>query len=74
MLLLLMILKVKQQKKHSYCLIERHDLTWHLIVVGIIPHIRKHAPSTRIIFRSHIEIRADLIRDYPEGPQAETWK
>ncbi|KAI9314469.1 hypothetical protein BX666DRAFT_1862426 [Dichotomocladium elegans] len=29
--------------------------------------------KTRIIFRSHIEIRADLIRDDPDGPQAETW-
>ncbi|OAD78300.1 glycosyltransferase family 4 protein, partial [Phycomyces blakesleeanus NRRL 1555(-)] len=40
---------------------------------GIIPHIKKHAPNVRIIFRSHIEMRADLIREYPEGPQAETW-
>lgn len=44
------------------------------IVVGIIPHIKKHSPETRIIFRSHIEMRADLIREYPDGPQAETWK
>jgi hypothetical protein len=44
-------------------------------VCGIIPHIKRLAPkSTRIIFRSHIEIRADLIRDYPDGPQACTWK
>ncbi|ORZ22342.1 hypothetical protein BCR42DRAFT_345122 [Absidia repens] len=42
-------------------------------VAGIIPHIKKHSPKTRIIFRSHIEIRADLIRDNPNGPQAETW-
>ncbi|CAO3587459.1 unnamed protein product [Absidia cylindrospora] len=42
-------------------------------VVGIIPHIKKHAPKVRIIFRSHIEIRADLIRENPTGPQAETW-
>ncbi|KAI7882934.1 UDP-Glycosyltransferase/glycogen phosphorylase [Lichtheimia hyalospora FSU 10163] len=42
-------------------------------VVGIIPHIKKHNPRARIIFRSHIEMRADLIRDDPEGPQAETW-
>lgn len=42
---------------------------------GIIPHIKRLAPSTtRIIFRSHIEVRADLIRDNPDGPQAETWK
>ncbi|KAG1176211.1 hypothetical protein G6F70_006073 [Rhizopus microsporus] len=42
-------------------------------VCGIIPHIREHAPNTKIIFRSHIEIRADLIKEYPEGPQAITW-
>lgn len=43
-------------------------------VAGIIPHIKKHSPNTRIIFRCHIEIRADLIRDNPDGPQADTWK
>ncbi|KAI8979565.1 hypothetical protein BDF20DRAFT_913124 [Mycotypha africana] len=42
-------------------------------VCGIIPHIRKHAPNTRIIFRSHIEIRADLIENEPEGSTANTW-
>ncbi|KAI9318067.1 hypothetical protein BX666DRAFT_1856628 [Dichotomocladium elegans] len=42
-------------------------------LVGIIPHIKKHAPEARIIFRSHIEMRADLIRENPDGPQAETW-
>ncbi|KAL9555956.1 hypothetical protein MBANPS3_002105 [Mucor bainieri] len=42
-------------------------------VCGIIPHIRKHAPNTRIIFRSHIEIRSDLIKNEPEGSTANTW-
>ncbi|KAI8989412.1 hypothetical protein BDB01DRAFT_718772 [Pilobolus umbonatus] len=42
-------------------------------VSGIIPHIRKHAPNTKIIFRSHIEVRSDLIQGDPEGPQAKTW-
>ncbi|KAI9494832.1 hypothetical protein BDB00DRAFT_817251 [Zychaea mexicana] len=42
-------------------------------LVGIIPHIKKINPKCRVIFRSHIEMRADLIRDYPDGPQAETW-
>ncbi|CDS05813.1 hypothetical protein LRAMOSA08341 [Lichtheimia ramosa] len=42
-------------------------------LVGVIPHIKKHSPKTRIIFRSHIEMRADLIREFPDGPQAETW-
>lgn len=40
---------------------------------GIIPHIRKESPNTKIIFRSHIEVRADLIKNDPEGPTAETW-
>ena len=43
-------------------------------MVGIIPHIKKLNPKCRIIFRSHIEMRADLIREHPDGPQAETWK
>ncbi|KAI8148033.1 hypothetical protein BJV82DRAFT_648071 [Fennellomyces sp. T-0311] len=42
-------------------------------LVGVIPHIKKINPKTRIIFRSHIEMRADLIRDHPDGPQAVTW-
>ncbi|KAG0171355.1 hypothetical protein DFQ28_005623 [Apophysomyces sp. BC1034] len=42
-------------------------------LIGIIPHIKKNAPNVRIIYRSHIEIRADLIRKDPNGPQAETW-
>ncbi|KAI9253925.1 hypothetical protein BDA99DRAFT_587086 [Phascolomyces articulosus] len=44
-------------------------------VCGLIPHIRKHAKSkdVKIIFRSHIEIRADLLRDYPAGREARSW-
>ncbi|KAG1469585.1 hypothetical protein G6F56_003175 [Rhizopus delemar] len=42
-------------------------------VSGIIPYIRKYAPQTKIIFRSHIEIRSDLIEKSPDGPQAKTW-
>ncbi|GAA5912267.1 uncharacterized protein JCM6883_003301 [Sporobolomyces salmoneus] len=30
-------------------------------VVGLIPYIRKLSPRTKIIYRSHIQIRADLI-------------
>ncbi|KAI7870394.1 hypothetical protein BDF14DRAFT_1993964 [Spinellus fusiger] len=40
---------------------------------GIISYIKEVSPNTRIIFRSHIEIRADLIREQPEGHQVETW-
>ncbi|KAJ8663429.1 hypothetical protein O0I10_000668 [Lichtheimia ornata] len=43
-------------------------------VTGIIPHIKRHAPNARIIFRSHIEIRADLIREHPNGREAQSWK
>ncbi|ORX60270.1 hypothetical protein DM01DRAFT_1316736 [Hesseltinella vesiculosa] len=43
------------------------------LVCGVIPYIKKHSPKTRIIYRSHIEIRADLIRQDPHGPQAITW-
>nr|CAG8463147.1 6532_t:CDS:2 [Entrophospora candida] len=42
-------------------------------VCGIIPHIKELNPTCKIIYRSHIEICADLIRDNPNGPQAETW-
>jgi glycosyltransferase involved in cell wall biosynthesis len=42
-------------------------------VSGIIPHIRREAPETKIIFRSHIEVRSDLIKNDPTGPTAETW-
>ncbi|RHZ50570.1 hypothetical protein Glove_495g36 [Diversispora epigaea] len=42
-------------------------------VCGIIPYIKKLNPTCKIIYRSHIEICADLIRDNPNGPQAETW-
>ncbi|CAG8441387.1 11213_t:CDS:10 [Acaulospora morrowiae] len=42
-------------------------------VCGIIPHIKRMNPSCKIIYRSHIEICADLIRQDPNGPQAETW-
>ncbi|CAJ0645278.1 607_t:CDS:2 [Entrophospora sp. SA101] len=42
-------------------------------VCGIIPHIKKNNPTCKIIYRSHIEICADLIRKNPNGPQAETW-
>ncbi|RIB23632.1 Glycosyltransferase Family 4 protein [Gigaspora rosea] len=42
-------------------------------VCGIIPHIKRLNPTCKIIYRSHIEICADLIRNDPNGPQAEVW-
>ncbi|CAB4400235.1 unnamed protein product [Rhizophagus irregularis] len=42
-------------------------------VCGIIPQIKKLNPTCKIIYRSHIEICADLIRQNPTGPQAVTW-
>lgn len=80
MLLLLTILKVVLSKNF----LSQH-LLWFSPIVGlksepsvtvsgIIPHIKHLAKSsTKIIYRSHIEIRADLIRQDPTGPQAETW-
>lgn len=42
-------------------------------VVGLIPKIKEVNPNCKIIFRSHIEIRTDLIRT--EGsPQQKVWK
>jgi len=42
-------------------------------VSGLIPWIRQLNPEAKVVYRSHIEIRADLIRDSPQGPQAQTW-
>jgi len=40
---------------------------------GLIPVIRKVRPEVPIIYRSHIEIRSDLVR-VPGSPQEEVWK
>lgn len=40
-------------------------------VSGLIPWIRQRNPKAKIVYRSHIEICADLIRDNPQGPQAQ---
>lgn len=45
--------------------------TQHQTVSGLIPWIRQRNPKAKIVYRSHIEIRADLIRDNPDGPQAQ---
>ena len=40
---------------------------------GLIPHIKKVRPELPIVYRSHIEIRSDLV--HKEGsPQEEVWK
>jgi hypothetical protein len=40
---------------------------------GLIPLIRKVRPEVPIVYRSHIEIRSDLV--HKEGsPQEEVWK
>ncbi|KAG9002961.1 hypothetical protein FRB94_003432 [Tulasnella sp. JGI-2019a] len=40
---------------------------------GLIPLIKKHRPTLPVVYRSHIEIRSDLV--HKEGsPQAEVWK
>ncbi|KAJ5589891.1 hypothetical protein N7450_003863 [Penicillium hetheringtonii] len=39
----------------------------------LIPLIKEQTPDRPVIFRSHIQIRSDLV-DTPGTPQAETWK
>jgi hypothetical protein len=39
---------------------------------GLIPLIRKTRPNLPIIYRSHIEIRSDLV-DRPDSAQKEVW-
>jgi hypothetical protein len=43
-----------------------------LIVIGYVPHIKRVNPNCRLIFRSHIQIRTDLIND-PTTPQYRLW-
>ncbi|GAA5982284.1 hypothetical protein JCM5350_007722 [Sporobolomyces pararoseus] len=38
-------------------------------VLGLVPYVRKISPRTKIIYRSHIQIRADLIE---QGVQQQT--
>lgn len=40
---------------------------------GLIPLIRKIRPELPIVYRSHIEIRSDLVQ-VPGSPQEEVWK
>lgn len=40
---------------------------------GLIPLIRKVRPEVPIIYRSHIEIRSDLVA-IPGSPQEEVWQ
>lgn len=42
-------------------------------VIGCVPHIRRVNAKCKLIFRSHIQIRTDLISD-PESPQYRLWK
>jgi len=39
----------------------------------LIPIAKKHAPDRPVIFRSHIQIRSDLV-DTPGTPQADAWE
>jgi alpha,alpha-trehalose phosphorylase (configuration-retaining) len=40
---------------------------------GLIPLIKKNRPNVPIIYRSHIEIRSDLV-ECENSPQEEVWK
>jgi len=42
-------------------------------VVGLIPHIKQINPSAKVIFRSHIQIRSDLVATAGSA-QERTWK
>ena len=39
---------------------------------GLIPLIKASRPDVKIIYRSHIEIRSDLV-SIPDSPQEEVW-
>jgi alpha,alpha-trehalose phosphorylase (configuration-retaining) len=39
----------------------------------LIPLIKKHTPDRPVIYRSHIQIRSDLVAN-PGSPQAEAWE
>lgn len=39
---------------------------------GLIPLIKEHTPNRPVIYRSHIQIRSDLVADHTT-PQAEVW-
>ncbi|GAA6005919.1 hypothetical protein JCM11491_004060 [Sporobolomyces phaffii] len=41
-------------------------------VLGLVPVIRRLSPRTKIIYRSHIQIRSDLV-DQGAAQQRETW-
>lgn len=40
---------------------------------GLIPLIKKARPEVKIIYRSHIEIRSELVCQ-PGSPQEEVWQ
>jgi alpha,alpha-trehalose phosphorylase (configuration-retaining) len=40
---------------------------------SLIPMAKKVAPDRPVIFRSHIQIRSDLV-EQPETPQFEAWR
>jgi alpha,alpha-trehalose phosphorylase (configuration-retaining) len=40
---------------------------------GLIPLIKKYRPELPIVYRSHIEIRSDLVHN-AGSPQEEVWK
>ena len=40
---------------------------------GLIPLIKKVRPELPIVYRSHIEIRSDLVHA-AKSPQGEVWK
>jgi alpha,alpha-trehalose phosphorylase (configuration-retaining) len=56
-----------------YCPTDVYDVLDDPQMPGLIPLIRKVRPEIPIIYRSHIEIRSDLVEK--EGsPQQEVWQ
>lgn len=50
--------RIYWDKGHSFsCIFLILTHMFNLLVSGLIPHIRKHSPSTKIFYRSHIESR-----------------
>jgi glycosyltransferase involved in cell wall biosynthesis len=42
-------------------------------VLGLVPYIKAVNPNVKLIYRSHIQIRSDLVA-VPGSPQASTWE
>jgi hypothetical protein len=60
------LLQLLSSKSHPRCVDDPQ-------MPGLIPLIKKVRPELPIVYRSHIEIRSDLVH-VPGSPQEEVWK